>query len=340
LESRGHDILVVNMAAVPGIFQPSAKASTGSLVAPSRGTGRGGSPAPSFRHKWDTVAETLAMFTLRLLKSRHAAAIARYVESLKPDIVHQHSYLDGLGVSLHELLPATENGYYVPNGVDTNRFVPCSPEERVRRRLKHSATSKYVFICPRRWAPTKGIIHLANALRYLNETTRKNSLFIFAGGETPGYARYQENVRHSLAASDCQVLTMGNIRHDELAEIMSIADACIIPSLMEATSLACLEAMACATPVLGTKTGGLLELIRHGKNGWLVPPGDPKALASQLDQIAAADDLALHREAAVSTVRERYTWNIAAETTEKIYRAALQKWDRLDVPVSVQGLRK
>jgi glycosyltransferase involved in cell wall biosynthesis len=65
----------------------------------------------------------------------------------------------------------------------------------------------------------------------------------------------------------CDVRVLGNLNHSDLAELFNSADVCVIPSILEATSLACLEAMACGLPVLGTDTGGLAELIREGSNG-------------------------------------------------------------------------
>ena len=120
---------------------------------------------------------------------------------------------------------------------------------------------------------------------------------------------------------------LGNLNHTALAELMNIATACIIPSLMEATSLACLESMACATPVIGTRTGGLLELIREDENGWLVPLRDEKSLARRIDSILAIDPDKIQqiRRQALERVRRDYTGEAAAVRTEKIYRAALRR---------------
>ena len=229
-----------------------------------------------------------------------------------------------------ELLPRTENSSYVPNGVDTETFFPLPAEARERLKIKHGCAGKRVFLCPRRWAPTKGVFYLAKALRLLSAATRQGSIFLFAGNDTPGYGRYQQNVRQALAPSGCEVRILGNLPHAELAELMNIAEACIIPSIMEATSLACLEAMACATPTLGTRTGGLLELIRDGENGWLVPMRDEKALAAGIDAIFSADPPAMRtiRQNALETIRQKYTWDIVAGETEKIYEASLAQWRR------------
>lgn len=363
LQERGHETIVVRMGAGP---TPGECAAWSRVVA---------APPSALHHRLDALWETLVMFGRRLLNAREMLRVAEHVDGLKPDLVHQHAYIGGIGASLllarkyplvftnhtgaylhldrmpfiryaqrrlmkrfagvigpsRELVPATDNGCYVPNGVDTSRFFPVSDDEREVLKAKHGCAGKRVFICPRRWAPTKGVVYLAGALRHLSPGTRDRSVFLFAGNETPGYARYQQNVRETLAgALDCEVRVLGNLGHVALAELMSISDACVIPSLMEATSLACLEAMASGTPVLGTATGGLVELIQPGQNGWLVPLRDERALADRIEAIGRMPREALEemRHCALETVRERYTWQAAAEATERVYLRAVEKWQR------------
>ena len=229
-----------------------------------------------------------------------------------------------------ELLPATENSRYIPNGVDLRQFHPVSDAEVAELKVKHGCAGKHVFLCPRRWAPTKGVIYLAQALHLLGGETRRNSVFLFAGNETHGYSHYQRNVRQVIReASECDARTLGNLEHSELAELMNISDACIIPSLMEATSLACLESMGCGTPVIATNAGGLPEMISHGENGWLLPMRDPAALAATLDGIMkiAPADLQRMRKAAHRVAREHYTWDATARKTEEVYVDARRSWE-------------
>ncbi len=228
-----------------------------------------------------------------------------------------------------ELLPSTENSRYIPNGVKLEQFYPVPDEELQRLRAKHGCVGKRVFICPRRWAPTKGVLYLARALHRLSRETRQNSVFLFAGNETYGYGSYQRNVRQTISeASGCDVRILGNLGHEELAGLMNISEACIIPSLMEATSLACLEAMACGTPVIGVNTGGLAELIRPGENGWLLPMRDPAALAAAIEKVVAMPPTDLQRMRAVAhgTAHTNYSWEVAAQKTEQVYFDAVQKW--------------
>lgn len=225
-----------------------------------------------------------------------------------------------------ELTPATSNSHYIPNGVDLSIFYPVTQVERTRLRIKWRCNGKRVFLCPRRWAPTKGIVYLAKALSALSAEAHANSIFLFAGNETAGYAQYQESVWAILDTLEtCDVRVLGNLDHVELAELLNAADICVVPSVLEATSLACLEAMACGLPVLGTDTGGLTELIQDGTNGWLVLLKNVKALSDSLETIASmpAEKLLPLKENALAFVQSRYTWDHIALETESVYASAL-----------------
>jgi glycosyltransferase involved in cell wall biosynthesis len=67
---------------------------------------------------------------------------------------------------------------------------------------------------------------------------------------------------------------------------MQALDLLVINSSAEPFGLVALEAMACGTPVLATATGGLAEIIEHGKDGWLVPSGDEASLAAAIASLS------------------------------------------------------
>ena len=66
---------------------------------------------------------------------------------------------------------------------------------------------------------------------------------------------------------------------------MAGADAAVLPSLMEATSVAALEAMSCAVPVAASRVGGLPEVIDHGISGFLHAPDDLEGMAGVLEEL-------------------------------------------------------
>ncbi|MCL6602352.1 MAG: N-acetyl-alpha-D-glucosaminyl L-malate synthase BshA [Paenibacillus sp.] len=68
-------------------------------------------------------------------------------------------------------------------------------------------------------------------------------------------------------------------KQDEIAQVISMADLLLLPSEKESFGLVALEAMACGVPTIGSMTGGIPELIQHGKTGFLAPVGDTAAMA-------------------------------------------------------------
>ncbi|MNY34233.1 D-inositol 3-phosphate glycosyltransferase [compost metagenome] len=68
-------------------------------------------------------------------------------------------------------------------------------------------------------------------------------------------------------------------KQDEIAQVISLADLLLLPSEKESFGLVALEAMACGVPTIGSQTGGIPELIQHGKTGFLAPVGDTTAMA-------------------------------------------------------------
>ncbi len=80
----------------------------------------------------------------------------------------------------------------------------------------------------------------------------------------------------------------GAISYSALPEVLGAADVFVYPSFSEAMPRAVLEAMAMERPVVATRVGGIPEAMRDGVEGFLVPPGDPRALADAVCRLLAA----------------------------------------------------
>ncbi len=110
----------------------------------------------------------------------------------------------------------------------------------------------------------------------------------------------------------------------ELVELYAQADVFAMPSLTEAFGVVFLEAMAAGVPVVGTRVGGVPEIIQDGQNGLLVPPEDPPALAEAL--LAALCDPGRQaglRQAGVETARA-FSVGRMMEETYRIYDGVIK----------------
>ncbi len=104
---------------------------------------------------------------------------------------------------------------------------------------------------------------------------------------------------------------------------MASAAVLVMPTLWyEGMPLVVLEAFAAALPGVGSDIGARPELIQHGRNGWLTPPGDVAALVGTVQHAFRVPDLTLRSADALSTYLTRYTPERAIESLLDVYRAA------------------
>jgi glycosyltransferase involved in cell wall biosynthesis len=79
---------------------------------------------------------------------------------------------------------------------------------------------------------------------------------------------------------------------DDLDRIMGCLDLLIHPALMEGLGVSLLQAAAAGVPIVGTKTGGIPEIVQDGVNGYLIPPSGVGSIADTVVKILADRDLA------------------------------------------------
>ncbi len=217
---------------------------------------------------------------------------------------------------------------YIPNGVDTDFFLPV--DETVRVRLRNElgySPQDFIVLCPRRWAPTKGILYLCKAMRSMVGLV-PNIVFLFAGSDYQGYPAYRKKVLailHDLKSTGTiSFRLLGDIEAARLKLFYQISDVVVIPSLLEATSLAALEAMSTACPVIATQVGGMPTLIQDGVTGFLVKPADPEGLRNALMQTwFLGDQRRKMGQEARKFVLDNYQWRKIAEATLDVYKSVL-----------------
>lgn len=124
---------------------------------------------------------------------------------------------------------------------------------------------------------------LVEACSILRERGRLFSL-VLAGDSTveADYAGRVRKMIEELFLSDSVILA-GHLQEEELEKAYSAADLLVHPARWEAFGIAVAEGMSYGLPVVGSRIGGIPELVSDGHNGLLVPPGDELALANAID---------------------------------------------------------
>ena len=203
---------------------------------------------------------------------------------------------------------------YIPNGVDAQRFTPGTAQVlRARWGLNDSHVA---VVIARRLVEKNGVMSAALAAPLLAPEVR----LVFVG-DGPLRAALEAELRRNGAHS--RVHFTGAVANRDMPEVYRAADICLLPSLLEATSIAGLEAMACGVPLVGTRVGGIPALIGDD-SGVLVPPKDSGAIAAALNGLAhdSARRQALGA-AARRRIEARFTWQEIARQTLAVYRATL-----------------
>jgi glycosyltransferase involved in cell wall biosynthesis len=77
----------------------------------------------------------------------------------------------------------------------------------------------------------------------------------------------------------------GRLSQPDAVEIVASSRALVQPSLAEGMGVTIMEAFALGRPVVGSRVGGIPELVEPGATGWLVPPGAPNELAQAMDAV-------------------------------------------------------
>lgn len=122
-----------------------------------------------------------------------------------------------------------------------------------------------------------------------------------------------------------RVIFPGEVDRERIKGLLAGCEFLAFASWVEGLPLAALEGMASAKPVVGTRVGGLPELISHTHTGLLVPPGDPQALAEAMSSLLRRPDhLQEMGERARQYVKTHYDPAQATERYLEVYRAILK----------------
>ena len=117
---------------------------------------------------------------------------------------------------------------------------------------------------------------------------------------------------------------LGLVPHAELLRLYARAALVACPSRREGFGVVCAEAMAYGRPVVASAVGGLLDLVRDGETGLLVPPRDVPALRAALERLLGDAELRARLGAAArERARHLLSWEVVTDATMNAYRAAL-----------------
>lgn len=239
-----------------------------------------------------------------------------YSETKKVNFVACSNWL--AGVAKQSSLLKGYKIHAIPNPIDTDIFSPKNKAE-IRAKRNIGPDKKIILfgaanINDRR----KGISYLVNALKLL-----KNDYPVEGQVEMVVFGK---NKDFDLGVLPFPVHELNIITsQEEMAEIYSMADVFVTPSIEDNLPNTVMEAMACGTPVVAFNTGGIPEMVDHGQNGYVATFKASNDMAKGLYEMLYAANYATLKQNARDKVLHDYNNETVAKQYIKLYQSLLKK---------------
>ncbi|MGH2493904.1 MAG: glycosyltransferase [Ktedonobacteraceae bacterium] len=206
----------------------------------------------------------------------------------------------------------------IPCGVDLQLFTPHE-RKQARAQLGWKQDSP-VLLFAGRLDPFKGPDLLLRAAAMMREKAQ----IVIVGGKPKDDDEIQQ-LRQLAADLHITKRThfLGARPQQELPLFYSAADVTVIPSCHESFGLAAVESLACGTPVVATRAGGLTTIIRNGETGYLVPRS-PGFFAERLDALLQQPELLENMREAARPSTLQYSWKHVARLVRETYESVLE----------------
>lgn len=206
----------------------------------------------------------------------------------------------------------------IPCGVNTDELYPVN--KAVARSVLDLPYDEKVLLQLGRMVPRKGVDNVITALSKVKYKDAKVRLLIVGGdADTAKELVRLKELARQLKIED-KVYFVGQKSREDLKYYYAAADLFITTPWYEPFGITPLEAMACGTPVIGSKVGGIKFSVADGHTGVLVPPKDPEALARKITGLLRSP--ALLREMsnnAIRRINKLFTWELVARDMQTAY---------------------
>ncbi len=184
----------------------------------------------------------------------------------------------------HDLLPlrpeAAGKTVVIPNGVEVRGAEPKLTVAQARSKYGLPAHAPLIGMVAR-FAPQKGILEFIRSVRLVRDRWPEVHAVLVGDGPLRAEA---EALRRELGLTE-HLHLLGQL--DSAREAMWALDVLLVASVSEGSSVVAMEGMALGKPIVATAVGGVPEVVLEGVTGYVVPPGDPRALADAVGQLLA-----------------------------------------------------
>jgi glycosyltransferase involved in cell wall biosynthesis len=216
----------------------------------------------------------------------------------------------------------------MPNGVDTETFVPGPDAAGVRERLgipQDAVAAAFVATLDR----AHHFKRLDVAIEAVARGDGRLHLVVAGGGEM--LDAFRTKAREAGVAD--RVHFLGSVPHAELPDVLRACDLMVLTTEPpESFGIALIEAMACGLPVIATEYPGVRAVVDEGENGRLVPRGDATAIAAALGSMAEMGPGRRREMGAAGRVKceRQWSWPALVDRMDGVYSEAIEArgWPR------------
>ena len=207
----------------------------------------------------------------------------------------------------------------IPCGVDVELFQPL--DQGTARRKLGLQNSKVVLYVGR-LEPLKGVDIILRAVAQMEQGNLVKTIIVGGNLEEDSEMSRLKSLSHDLGISD-QVSFIGRLDQEELPAYYNAADICVVPSYYESFGLVALESMACGTPVIASRVGGLPTIVKDGYNGYLIQWHCPEPFADGLNVLLGSPSIRRAMGEASRRTAMSLRWPLVVDSLIASYHALL-----------------
>ncbi|MQG21515.1 MAG: glycosyltransferase family 1 protein [SAR202 cluster bacterium] len=223
-----------------------------------------------------TLAEVKQRFMSGTIESADRASIEASIISLADGVVAFTTHEKEALVNYYGA--TSEQVFVIPCGVDLELFKP-SEQFEARSQLDFDARPIILFVG--RIEPLKGVDLLCKSVAMLKDVDSPRLIVVGGESERTEMERLDDLVQELNLNSNIEFV--GPVDHSELPLYYNAADVVAIPSYYESFGLVAVEALACGTPVIASRVGGLSDIVQSDEVGYLVSCRRPESFAERLE---------------------------------------------------------
>lgn len=203
------------------------------------------------------------------------------------------------------------------SNICSNKNIRILYNPTVIKKINHIESQQVRFLLMGRLEKRKGIYDIIEAAKYI----QRPDVIINLYGDG-NLEEFQKLIIDNNLQEKIQI--KGWISGDQKDEVFQASDVLILPSYNEGLPMSILEAMAIALPIISTPVGGIPEAVEDGVNGFLIQPGDYKALAEKIDTLA--NDKQLREQMGQNgykMAKEKFDIEVVTKQLKEIYNELL-----------------